>query len=235
MNLLLRAPRNRTAELQLILRLVCQGYTLWTADQIPISKLQGFVDKWSHYRLLADPAARAYRKKMGRANTYLVLEHGYNQLNADESPRGIVCWLMLGTPGRDGLGDGTARPGPVLDATNQMQRIEWMGYQLTRQPKHFTTAEGAVRKEVTWTWKLPGRRYSEFEALLIEAAKKMDYSMLNQTFAVLCGLPMFAGVRAQVFRLSVEANRMLKKMGGATLPALDLPFVTMQPIWRGGG
>lgn len=231
MDLPLRAPRNRTGELQLILRLVSQGYTLWTADQIPIGKLQGFVDKWSHYRLLADPAARAYRKKMGRANTHLVLEHGYNALNADESPRGIVRWLMLGTPGRDGLGDGTARPGPVLDATNKVQRIEWMGYQLTRQPKHFTTAEGVVRREISWTWRLPGCRYAEFEALLIEAAKRRDYSLLNQTFAVLCSLPMFAGIRTQVLRLRSETNRMLKKMGGSLLPSLNLPFITMLPIW----
>lgn len=226
----LRAPRNRTAELQLILRLVSQGYTLWTADQIPIGKLPGFLVKWERYRQLADPAARAYRKQSGRANTHLVLEHRFNELDTDAGPQTPISWLMLSTSGRDGLGDDAA-PGPVLDAGNKEQRIEWMGYQLTRQPKHYKTADGQLRKEVTWTWRLPGRRYSEWEALLVAAAKQRDYPAINQAFAVLRTLPMFSGVREQVKRLHVETNRMLKKMGGSMLPPLDLPFMTMLPIW----
>jgi len=107
----LQAPRNRTAELQLIVRLVSQGYTLWTADQIPLGKLSGFLAKWAHYRLLANPAARAYRKKMGRANTHLVLEHRFNPQEAQTAPHTVINWLMLGTPGREGLGDSTALPG----------------------------------------------------------------------------------------------------------------------------
>lgn len=227
----LRAPRNRTAELQLILRLVTQGYTLWTTDRIPIGKLPGFVDKWERYRVQANPAARAYRKQTGRANTHLVLEHRFNELNADAAAKEPLHWLMLGTPGRDGLADDAAHPGPVLDATRKDQHIEWMGYQLTRQAKHYTTGEGQLRKEITWTWRMPGRRYAEWEALLIAAAKKRDYSAINQAFAVLCGLPMFAGIREQVKRLRAETNRMLKKMGGSVLPPLNLPFMTMLPIW----
>ena len=227
----LRAPRNRSAELQLILRLVSQGYTLWTADQIPVGKLPGFVTKWERYRVLADPAARAYRKETGRANTHLVLEHRFNELDADAGPRQPLHWLMLGTPGRDGLADDVAHPGPVFNAVDKEQRIEWMGYQLTRQPKHYKTNDGQLRKEITWTWRLPGRRYAEWESLLIAAAKNRDYSAINQAFAVLCGLPMFAGIREQVKRLRAETNRLLKKMGGSVLPALDLPFMTMLPIW----
>ena len=227
----LRAPRNRTAELQLILRLVSQGYSLWTADRIPIGKLPGFLAKWEHYRLLAGPAARAYRKQSGRANTHLVLEHRFNELDADAGPKEPIHWLMLGSPGRDGLGDDTAHPGPVLDAGNKEQRIEWMGYQLTRQPKHYQTADGQLRNEVTWTWRLPGRRCAEWEALLVAAAKQRDYPAINQTFAVLRALPMFAGIREQVKRLHVETNCVLKKMGGSMLPPLDLPFMSMLPIW----
>lgn len=227
----LQAPRNRTAELQLILRLVSQGYSLWTADQIPIGKLPGFLNKWEHYRLLADPAARAYRKQSGRANTHLVLEHRYNELDADTEPQTPIAWLMLSTPGRDGLGDDAAHPGPALDASNKEQRIEWMGYQLTRQPKHYKTADGTLRKEITWTWRLPGRRYAEWEALLVAAAKQRDYPSINQAFAVLRALPMFAGIRQQVKRLHAETNRMLKKMGGSVLPPLNLPVMTMLPLW----
>lgn len=227
----LRAPRNRSAELQLILRLVSQGYTLWTADQIPFGRLPDFLAKWEHYRLLANSAARAYRKQSGRANTLLVLEHRYNELDADAGPREPIHWLMLSTPGRDGLGDAAAHPGPVFDAANKDQRIEWMGYQLTRQPKHYKTADGQLRKEVTWTWRLPGRRYKEWEALLVAAAKQRDYPAINQAFALLRNLPMFAGIREQVKRLYVETNRVLKKMGGSMLPPLDLPFMTMLPIW----
>jgi len=225
------APRNRTAELQLILRLVSQGYTLWTADQIPISKLPGFLVKWARYRLLADPAARAYRKQTGRANTHLVIEHRFNDLDAYEGPPKSICWLMLGTVGGDGLGDAAAHPGPIFDATNQGQRIEWMGYQLTRQPKHYKTGDGQLRKEITWTWRLPGRRYAEWEALLVAAAKQHDYQAINQAFTVLRGWPMFAGIRLQVMRLHAETNRVLKKMGGSMLPRPDLPVMTLLPLW----
>lgn len=227
----LQAPRNRTAELQLIVRLVSQGYTLWTADQIPLGKLSGFLAKWAHYRLLANPAARAYRKKMGRANTHLVLEHRFNPQEAQTAPHTVINWLMLGTPGREGLGDGTALPGPVSNAAHRNQHLQWMGYELVRQPKRYTTGDGQLRREVTWTWRLPGRRYAEWEALLVGAAKQRDYGTINQTFAVLCGLPMFAGIREQIHRLHVETNRMLKKVGGSRLPPLNLPFMTLLPIW----
>lgn len=231
MDTLIHAPRNRTAELQLIIRLVSQGYTLWTADQIPLGKLQGFVAKWQHYRLLADPAARAYRKQLKRANTHLVLEHRYNELDRCISNRELVHWLMLGTQGRDGLGDNPPHPGPVRDAANKAQRLEWMGYQLVRQPKRYATKDGVLRTEVTWTWRLSGRRYAEWEALLIAAAKIRDYAYINQVFAILCCLPIFAGIREQVKRLRDETNRMLKKVGGANLAPLMLPVMTLHKIW----
>lgn len=193
----LRAPCNRSAELQYILRLVCQGHILWTSDQIPAGKLPSFVKKWESYRLLADPAARAYRKQTGRGSTHLILEHQFNTLDVQAEHHVPVHWLMLGTPGREGLGDDAAHPGPVWDATCKEQRLEWMGYQLTRQPKHFTTRDGLVRTETTWTWRLPGRRYAEWEALLISAAKKRDYPEINKSFAVLKSLPMFAGIRIE--------------------------------------
>ena len=44
----LRAPRNRTAELQLIQRLVAAGYVFWTSDQIAAEKLPNLVQKWAH-------------------------------------------------------------------------------------------------------------------------------------------------------------------------------------------
>ena len=235
MDLQLRAPRNRTAELQLIQRLVSQGYVLWTADRIPLNKLTGFVGKWHRYRLLGDPAARAYRKRCGRANSHLVLESRFNELNPETDAAEPVHWLLLGTPGRDGLGDGQPGPGPVVDAGQQGQHILWMGYELVRQSKHFTDAEGRLRHEVTWTWRLPSRRYREFEALLISAARDRDYGRLNQTFLLLGRMPLFSGIRQQVLRLHVEANRMLKKVRGNQLPQLELPFMTLLPIWPENG
>ena len=227
----LRAPRNRTAELQLIQRLVSQGYTLWTADQIPLGKLPGFIEKWGRYRLLADPAARAYRKQSGRANTHLILEHRFNELDASDGGKETVHWLMLGTLGRDGLGDEQVRPGPVLDATQREQHIQWMGYELVRQPKHYTTSDGKLRHETTWTWRLPATRYREWEALMIAAAKNRDYPAINQALTILAGLPMFAGIREQVKRLHMQTNRMLRKMGASALPPIHLPFMTLLPIW----
>lgn len=227
----LRAPRNRTAELQLIQRLVGQGYTLWTADQIPLGKLPGFLDKWARYRLQADSAARAYRKQTKRANSYLVLAHQFNALDPLQDAATPIDWLILSTPGKDGLGDGLPSPGKIRTADHREQHVHWMGYELLRQPKSFKDGEGRLRHEVTWTWRIPGIRYREYEALLISLAKARDYAALDRTFDVLKNLPMFAGIRQQVLRLHTETNRMLKKMGGSMLPPLDLPFMTMQPIW----
>ena len=227
----MRAPRNRTAELQLIQRLVGRGYTQWTADRIPLGKLSGFLDKWARYRLLADAPARAYRKQTKRANNFLVLGHRFNELNLPQDAATLVDWLMLSTPGKDGLGDGLPSPGKVSIADHREQHVLWMGYELLRQPKSFKDREGRLRHETTWTWRLPGMRYREYEALLISLAKARDYAALRQTFDVLRNLPMLAGIRRQVLDLHTETNRMLKKMGGTTLPPLYLPTTGMLPIW----
>jgi hypothetical protein len=250
MDIPLRAPRNRTAELQLILRLVAQGYVYWTSDQIPKQKLTGFLKKWEHYRLLADPPARSWRKQTGKANTHLVLEHSYNNdcpsnkrnanseskldahSDSETEPTKMLEWILLGSQGKDGLGDAGSKPGVVKNATTKNGRILWMGYELIHQRKSHITAEGRLKTETTWTWRLPSTRFQEWEAHVIESAKQRNYEALQATFGILSRLPMFAGIRSQVYKLHSEANRMLKKFGGKNLTPLALPFATLSKIWE---
>lgn len=227
----LRAPRNRTAEMQLILRLVSEGYTYWTEDQIPLGKLPDFLMKWSDYRLLADTPARSYRKRRGRANSFLILEHRYRSLDSVRDAKTPVHWLMVSTKGKDGLGDEGAHPGKVRQINATQATLGWMGYELVRQRKHFKEADGRLRSEVTWTWRLPGARYREWEALLINAARQRNEQLIQTTFEILKSLPLFAGIRTQVIRLHQETNRMLKKVGATQMPDLQLPYMTLIPIW----
>ena len=233
MDMPLKAPRNRTAELQLILRHVAKGYVFWTADEIPLCKLTGFLKKWEHLRILADPPARSWRKRIGRANTHLVLEHLFNgREGVPLSPEMKVRWLLLGAAGRDGLDDSSVpQPGAVLDARTAAGRVLWMGYELVYQRKTFKTADGRLKSDSTWTWRIPVQRYKEWEAHVVCAAKQLDYSALAKTFAILGAFPMFAGIRKQVFQLFSETNKMLRKVGGIPMKKLELPYVTLTRIW----
>jgi hypothetical protein len=230
MDIPLRAPRNRTAELQLILRHVAQGYIYWTADQIPKAKLPGFITKWADLRLLADPAARSWRKQSGRANAHIVLAH---EMNATEqnSESDHLHWILLGTAGKEGLTGNGKKPGVIRDATTKEGRIVWKGYELVRQQKTFKTKDGRQKSELTWTWRIVPVRFKEWEAHIHQSAKQRDYAALQQTFGILSRLPLFAGIRSQIEKLHFEANKMLNKVGGNPMPPLKLPFVTLAKIW----
>ena len=249
-----KIPKNRTAELLLILRHVSNGHYFWTADEIAVEKLHRLLTKWQHYALTAKPHQRLYRKKTQRASTQLVIGHGYAagtrpiltdgasaEMPGVPNPETaempvplatpVTPWIMLGTPGKDGLVDGAATPGAVKDARSRHGRIEWHGYQLVQLPKTYPTAEGKLKTETTWTWRLTATRYREWEAAVVELAKRKETARLQETFAVLARLPMFAGVRQQVFKLHREANKLLGKTQGERLHPLELPFVTMSQLY----
>ncbi len=227
MDQVIRIPRNQTALMQYLQRLVTTGHYFWTADRIPVGKLPGFVAKWQlGFRLRADAPARAYRKRCGRASVHLCLHP-----DAAGTDRPDVAWWMLSTAGKEGLLGPGKLPGRVRDCRTVEGRLRCGDYELLEQPKSFSDASGKVKTMTTWTWRITPARYREWEALLVARAKQRDYQGIEATLDCLAAMPMFAGIRAQVARMRSEANRMLAKVGGMPVELPSLPVMRMMSLW----
>jgi hypothetical protein len=226
----IQIPRNLTALMQHILRLVTTGHVYWTTDRIPIKKLPGFIAKWdSGFRLRADAPTRAYRKRTGKASVHLVIHPEYQDAAQSESR-----WWMLSTAGKLGLNADNPLPGVVRDCRTIEGRIRIQDYELLEQPKTFRDKTGKAKTVTTWTWRLSPIRYREWEALIVVRAKVNDRKSLEHLFECLGAMPMFAGVRSQVHRLHIEANRMLGKVGAESMAMSPLPTMRMLKLWQDG-
>lgn len=219
-------PRNQTALMQHMQRLVSAGHYFWTTDCIPKAKLAGLIDKWSGYGLRADAPARAYRKSRGRASVHLCLEPA--AANADME---CITWWMLSSAGKAGLQDAVT-PGQVHDARRQEGRLRVGEYELIEHTKIVPSGQ-KTKKLTTWTWRLTTPRYKAWEALLIDSAKSIQGRRhLLQSIDCLRAMPMFSGVRAQVLRLLTETNRMLGKLHQPLIEIATLPIMRMVKLWN---
>lgn len=240
----IRIPRNQTALMQHMQRQVSQGHFFWCADRIPREKLARFILKWSHYALRADAPARAYRKQCGRASVHLCLSPtprpveaaaldsgkaaaGAGDTATDAQP---VAWWMLSTAGKAGLAEGMATPAAVFDSRTARGRLRYLDYELVQLAK-VVKSGGKSKTVTTWTWRLTPERYLSWEALLIERAKQRDTQGLMQAVDCLRAMPMFSGIRSQVVKLIVEADKMLGKLGCAPLEVPNLPVMRMIALW----
>jgi hypothetical protein len=223
----IRIPRNHTSHLQWIQRLAMTGHVFWCGDTAPRDKVPNIIGKYPSLSLRADAPARAYRKRTGRASVHMVISPALLKPEAER-----VCWLMLSTSGQDGLEGADAPPAPVRDLRTRGGRIVLNGcYELVRAEKSGGCSQRLSKVISTVTWRLTWRRYQELLAWLIEAAKQRDRSGLEARFDALSEMPLFAGIRRQLFRLHAETNRMLMQVGCQRLPALKLPTMRMQRLW----
>ena len=224
----IRVPRHQTALMQHMQRLVVSGHCFWTADRIPIDKLPGFIAKWQPgFHLRADPAARAYRRRTGRASVHLCLD-----------PPAILAggssadWWMFSTAGNKGLADSVRQPGKVFDCRTQNGRLRLLDYELLEQPKTFRDRQGKEKTVTSWTWRITPARYREWEALLVERAKLRDSVEIERIFGCLRMMPMFAGIRSQIVRLATATNKVLGKVGGRPHALAPLPVMRMVRLWQ---
>ena len=119
----------------------------------------------------------------------------------------------------------------MKDLRTREGRITLQGsYELVRAEK-FLRAKHLPDRVTTWTWRLTWRRYHELLAWLTEAANQRDRRGLEARFSALAQVPLFAGIRGQLFRLHVETNRVLAQHGCQRLLALNLPTMRMQRLW----
>jgi hypothetical protein len=222
----IRIPRNATAHLQWIQRLAMTGHVFWCGDSAPRDRLANVIGKYPSLALRADAPARAYRKRTKRASVHMVISPDLLRLDDERIP-----WLMLSTDGRDGLEGAYAPPAPVKDLRTREGRITLKGfYELVRAEKRMRGSQ-APDRVTTWTWRLTWRRYQELLAWLTEAAKQRDRRGLEARFGALSEMPLFAGIRGQLFRLHAETNRVLAQHGCPRLLALNLPTMRMQRLW----
>lgn len=220
-------PRNLTALMQHMLRLVTSGHTYYVSDGIPRAKLEGFIGKWQpDFALRADAPARAYRRRVGRASVHLCL---HPEVLEDSCT--VVTWWMLSSAGKMGLLTASRIPGAVRDCRTLEGRLRCQDYELLEQPKSYTEPSGKVKTLTTWTWRIAPARYREWEALLVERALQKDGAEIRRIFECLRSLPMFAGIRAQVSRLAWETNKVLRKVGGAPFELAELPTMRMVKLW----
>ncbi len=222
----IRIPRNLTALLQHIQRSVSKGHYYWCQGTIPPNKLSGFLQKWATLGLRADAPARAYRKAKGRASVHFCLSPDYMKFG--EEP---LNWWILSTTGRDGLLS-ERPPAPVKDARRASERLVIGDYQLARLAKEWRGADGKLKRETTWTWRLTNQRFQEWEILLVIQAKQRDKDALLRSFNALASMPQFSGVRNQSLKLMRTANHYLEKFGSTPLPIPMLPKMRMIKLWN---
>jgi hypothetical protein len=224
---IIKVPRNLTALMQHMLRLVTTGHTYYVSDGVPRAKLEGFFGKWEPvFALRADAPARAYRRRVGRASVHLCLHP-----EVLEASTTVVSWWMLSSAGKKGLLTASCVPGEVRDCRTLEGRLRCQDYELLEQTKSYTEPSGKVKTLTTWTWRISPVRYREWEALLVERARQRDAVQIKQLLECLRMMPMFAGVRAQVSRLAWETNKVLRKVGGAPVELTELPIMRMIKLW----
>lgn len=220
---LFRRPVNQTAFMQHLQRLVSTGHVYWCADVIPQERLPAFAEKWSSFGLAADIPARAYRKRSGKASVHLCLA----PMSFDDQDK--VLWWMLSTEGAQGLGKSDRLPARVKDCRSAEERIVVGQYELLQLPKLATAEKGGA---VSWTWRLPTKRYCEWEALLVERIKARDFVGLAKAEACLMAMPMFSGVREQVKRLFAERDKVARKFKLEVSNPTALPLMRMIKLWE---
>lgn len=180
-----KIPASKRAAMRVILETVQRGSRFWSAGRVQPEKALGFAEKMARlYHADANAAQRAYAKRMGRANTTVVMFPE----NAE------ILWWLLVTPG-NGLVHEREK---LMDAHDKRSRLIWLDqYELVHEQR--PRSEGGGRH---WTWRLTAQRYAQFDAAMRELAdshgghdRRDDLDALVQA---LMRMPGFHGVRTQV-------------------------------------
>ncbi|MEO9205036.1 MAG: hypothetical protein ABI296_04875 [Gammaproteobacteria bacterium] len=177
--------RNVTAFLQSLRDYVNHGYTYWTSGTIKTLKAEPLSVKFNErYGVLAPRQKRDYNRKLGRANSYLLM---YPQVGGD-----IIDWILIATKG-----EGSVHCDEKLfshHSGRHTERIHWRHYEV-------------VKMNGRLTWRLRPDVLIEWEKKIVSAARKKDIFDLQQVVNVLYHFPMFTGVRKQVWSLLQKAYK----------------------------
>ncbi len=184
-----KIPMSKRAAMRVLLETVQRGCRFWCAGRVHPEKALGFAEKMAKlYQADASAAQRAYAKRLGRANTTVLM--------FPENAESILWWLLV-TPG-DGL---VFEREKLQDAHEKRSRLTWQDqYELVHEQR--PRNQGGGRH---WTWRLTSQRYAQLDAAMRELAaahggqdRRDDLDALVQA---LMRMPGFHGVRAQIIEL----------------------------------
>ena len=218
----LPVPRNETAAMQLIQRLVGRdGHRHWCGGEISLAKAPSFLDKmFDRYpQLLRNARGRSYDRTRGRAAMHMIVCPPIGGAHAGSPP--ILQWFLLSDAGKGGLADETSPDFHVSrDAMAYEGHVTASDYVLLyatkRQPRQVPSQRRAGMETVwrntsTWSWRIQNDVVVEIRAAIRSFCHDLQFGAdpsAERAGSGLCGLlaaqrnrPLFAGVRNQVIDL----------------------------------
>jgi hypothetical protein len=237
----LPVPRNSTATLQLLQRLVGrESYRHWCGGLIKSSKVPSFLEKMGerYPAILRNARGRTYDRTRGRAAMHMIV---CPPIGSDpREPLPMLQWLLISTAGSGGLADRNSHDFSVAqDAMSSQSGHLTVGdyvliYGTKKQPRRVMDRRSGLERTIwrqtsTWSWRIRGEVLAEIRAVINTCCRNLQYGSEPTTECAgggLCGLlaaqrrrPLFAGVRNQVVELYVAAEEIWRPHRQAWLAA----------------
>lgn len=215
-------PRNQTATMQLLQRLVGrEGHRYWCGGAIAAGKVTRFLDKMAgrYPAILRNTRERSYDRRRGRAAMHMILCSPMNGAPAAQSP--LFQWWLLSDNGPGGLADPSSADahvaGDAMSANGHLIMHDYVLLYATKRAPHTVTDRrtGHVKRVWTdtssWTWRIRGPVMAEIRASVDACCQSRELGITPLDGGVGTGLrgllaaqrarPLFAGVRNQVIDL----------------------------------
>lgn len=225
----LPVPRNSTATLQLLQRLVGrESHRHWCGGIIQSVKVPGFLEKMSerYPAILRNERGRSYDRTRGRAAMHMIV---FPPIGSDPpEPLPMLQWLLISSDGAAGLADLNSHDFHVAQNAMSSSGHLTVGdyvliYGTKKQPRSVRDRRSGVERTIwhqtsTWSWRIRGEVLSEIHAAIRTCCRELQFGAEPSPESGgrgLCNLlaaqrrrPLFAGVRNQVvdlYRMADEA------------------------------
>jgi hypothetical protein len=237
----LPVPRNSTATLQLLQRLVGrESHRHWCGGLIKSGKVPEFLEKMSerYPAILRNARGRSYDRTRGRAAMHMI---AFPPIGSDpREPLPMLQWILISTAGSSGLADETSHDYRV--AQNAMSSLSGhltlgdyvLVYGTKKQARRVMDRRSGLERTIwhqtsTWSWRIRGQILTEIRAATHACCDELQFGFEPNTERAgsgLCGLlaaqrkrPLFAGVRNQVVDLYAAAEEIWQPHRQAWLAA----------------
>jgi hypothetical protein len=218
----LRVPRNGTAVLQLLQRLIGrESHRFFCGGYIPSFKVPAFLDKMTdrYPAILRNARGRSYDRTRGKAAMHLIVCPPMGSYLHEPLP--MLQWFLLSDGGSAGLADEKSPDFLVSrDAMSSSGHPTFGDYVLVygtkRQPRLVSDRHSGAERTIwhqtsTWSWRIRNEIIVEVRAIIAESCRRLEFgSEPHSTHSGwgLCGLlaaqrmrPLFAGTRNQIVDL----------------------------------
>jgi hypothetical protein len=244
----LPVPRNSTATLQLLQRLVGrESHRHWCGGIIQSVKVPGFLEKMSerYPAILRNARGRSYDRTRAQAAMHMIV---FPPIGSDpREPLPMLQWLLISSDGAAGLADLYSHDFHVAqNAMSQSGHLTVGDYVLIygtkKQPRSVRDRRSGVERTIwhqtsTWGWRIRGEVLSEIHAAILTCCRELQFGAepgpesegrgLCKFLAAQRRPPQFAGVRNQVvdlYRMSDEAWSPYRQAWIASHPSIAREF-----------